>query len=118
MLTSVDGFWLRIIAPTDFVLQELTLGPFPPGTNIYANISLNEINTYFTEFTGGSTDPKFVATSWISSWTTWLENGTESEHEGMGFNQNAVLVPNCAHITFAITGLRVVATALVNLFTL
>jgi hypothetical protein len=113
--TSVKGYWLRIIAPTNLLVQELTLGPFPPGTNIYANISLNELNTYFMPT---ETAPKFVAVGYISSWSTYLEDGTESEYEAMGFNQNAVEVYNCARISFVLEGVYVVASALVNVFTL
>lgn len=113
MLTTVNGYWLRIIAPSDFVLQEITLA-FPPGTNVYANISLNELNTYFL---ANSTDPKFSATSYIPYWSFYLDDGNESQREGMGFNQNAVAINNCASIRFVLEGIHVAATALVNIFT-
>jgi hypothetical protein len=116
MLTTVTGFWLRIIARSSFVSQEFTLGPLPPGTNVYANISLNELNTYFDTDT---TNSKFSATGYIPFWTHYREDGTESDQiESMGFNQNAVQVNNCARIWFVLEGIQVAASAQVNIFTL
>jgi hypothetical protein len=116
MLTSVTGYWLRIIAPTsNFIGEEFVLGPLPPGTNVYASISLNELNTYFN---ASSTEPKFSATSYIPFWTHYKADGTESDQiESMGFNQNAVAVENCARIWFVLEGIYVAASALVNVFT-
>jgi hypothetical protein len=115
MLTSVNGYWLRIIAPSTFVSQELTLGPFPPGTNVYASISLSELNTYFEP---DSTNTKFSATVYIPFWTHYKDDGTESNQmQSMGFNQNAVAVNNCARIWVVLEGIRVVSSALVNVIT-
>jgi hypothetical protein len=113
LFTSVTGYWLRILAPNDLLVQDFTLGPLPIGTNVYANISLNEVNTYFTP---DSVEPKFSAAGYIPYWTTYRDDGTESEYEGMGFNQNAVAINNCARITFALQGKHVAATAQVNVF--
>lgn len=116
MLTTVTGYWLEIIAGANFFLIEFTLDPLPPGTNVYANIALSDVFNYFGD---NVTDPKFVATAYIESWTFYRDDGTESAPQlGMGFNQNAVAVNNCARITFALVGVQVSATAQVNVFTL
>jgi hypothetical protein len=115
MLTSINGYWLRVIAPSAIESQELTLGPFPPGTNVYANISLNELNTYFEL---DSSNTKYSATGYIPFWTHYKDDGTESNQmQSMGFNQNAVAVDNCARIWLVLEGFRVVASALVNVIT-
>jgi hypothetical protein len=114
MLTSVNGYWLEVVTPASFVI-EFTSDPFPPGTNVYANISLSDANNYFED---ASISPRFVATGYIEWWTVYQADGTESApYLGMGFNQNAVAVNNCVRIRFALVGFRVSATAQVNIFT-
>jgi hypothetical protein len=114
MLKTVTGFWLEVIARS-FVLIEFTTDLFPPGTNVYANISLSDIFTYFEDAAIG---PKFAAIGYIESWTFYREDGTESEPQiSMGFNQNAVAVNNCARIKFGLNGIQVSTTAQVNIFT-
>jgi hypothetical protein len=114
MLNRVDGYWIEIIAPKFFLVQEFTLDPLPPGTNVYANISLSDVNTLFE---ASDPDPKFAATAFIESWTFYKPDGSESAPEpGMGFNQNAVAVENCARIKFALVGQRVAAIAQINIF--
>jgi hypothetical protein len=115
MLKTVTGYWLRIIARSNFVGIDFTSDPFPPGTNVYANITLNELNTYFY---ADSTNPKFSATGYITYWTYYREDGTESEpQQPRGLTQNAIAINNCARINFALEGIGVVTTAQVNIFT-
>jgi hypothetical protein len=72
-----------------------------------------------TIFQANVNDPKFAATATIVSWTVYQANGTESQPQtGMGFTQNAVLVRNCARITFMLHGWQVAAIAQVNVVTL
>src|SRR5437763_12014592 len=98
MLNRIDGYWILIIAPSFFV-QRFTLDPLPAGTNVYATISLSDVNTLFA---ANDPDPKFATTAFVESWTFYRPDGTESEPQvGMGFTQNAVAVDNCARITFA-----------------
>ena len=115
MLTSVNGYWMEVVAPSFFFTQTFTLDPLPPGTNVYANISLSDLNTIFE---AKDPDPSYVATAYIDSWTTYQPDGTESAPQtGSGFSQNAVAVENCARINFSLVGERVVAIAQVNIFT-
>jgi hypothetical protein len=115
MLTGVTGYWMSLIAPGFPFSQDFTLDPLPPGTNVYATISLNDINTWFE---ADSPDPKFVATAYIVYWTFYQADGTESPpQDGMGFNQNAVTVSNCARIKFSLFGAQVAAIAQINIFT-
>jgi hypothetical protein len=114
MLTTVTGYWLEVIAYS-FVLIEFTTDPFPRGTNVYANIALSDILTYFIDPPLG---PKFAAIGYIEWWTYYREDGTESDPQiGSGFNQNAVAVNNCARIKFGLNGIQVSTTAQVNIFT-
>jgi len=114
MVNRIDGYWISIIAPGFFVVRD-TL-PFPPGTNVYASISLSDVNTLFA---ANDPDPKFATTAFVESWTFYNPDGSESEPQvGMGFSQNAVEVENCATIKFALVGDRVAATAQINIFTL
>lgn len=88
---------------------ELTFGPLDPGNNILANISLSQINTL------NASDPTFAAVGWIDSWTFYQGDGTESDpQQGDGFGQNAVFVPNCATIKFALFVERAWAIAQIN----
>ena len=115
MLNGIDGYWMSVIAP-EFFFQSFTLDPLPRGTNVYANVSLSSVNTLFE---ADDPDPKFSIEAYIVSWTFYQADGTESEPQvGMGFNQNAVFVQNCARITFALAGQRVAADAQINVFTL
>jgi hypothetical protein len=114
MLATVNGYWLEVIARS-YVLIEFTTDPFPRGTNVYANIALSDVFTYFED---AGIPPKFTAVGYIESWTFYLADGTESEPQiGMGFNQNAVEVNNCARIKFGLVGIQVSTTAQVNIFT-
>jgi hypothetical protein len=115
MLKRIDGFWISIIASSFFV-QRSTLDPFPPGTNVYANISLSSVNTLFAS---NAPDPKFAAIAFVESWTVYNPDGTQSQPQaGMGFNQNAIFIENCATITFVLFGERVAALAQIDVFTL
>ncbi len=95
-----------------FGMVDVTFGPLDPGNNILANISLSQINTVFA---GNSSDPKFVASAWIDSWTFYQDDGTESPpQQGAGFTQDAVFVPNCATIKFVLIVEQAWAIAQIN----
>jgi hypothetical protein len=112
MLKRIDGYWMSAIAPGGVVLR-LTLDPLPPGTNVYASISLSAVSTMFV-----SPDPPFWCVASVESWTFYMADGTESAPQtGMGDHQNAVAVDNCARITFALVALQAYAIAQVNIFT-
>ena len=65
MLNRIEGYWMSIIAPGFFVIR-FTLDPLPLGTNVYANISLSDVNTLFAR---NDPDPKFASTAFVESWT-------------------------------------------------
>ena len=115
MVSRIDGYWMAILAPGDTFLQEFTTDPFRPGTDVYASISLSEVNTLFE---ANDRNPKFAVSAWIVSWTFYRPDGTQSPPQPGGplFTQNAVAVDNCARITFALGGRRVAATAQINIF--
>lgn len=122
MLNRIDGYWMDLIAPGPgekvflaTVPIFFTISPFPPGTNVYASISLSEIST---SFGGSDPDPKFSVVAKIISWSVYQPDGTESQPQpgGMEIIQNAVGVENCARITFMLAGDRVAASAQINIF--
>jgi len=115
MVNRIDGYWIETISSFS-ALQEFTLPALPPGTNVYANISVSFVDTVFF---GNSPDPKFVAAAFIDSWTFYQSDGTESAPQpGSGFNQNAVAVDNCASIKFILFVEQAWAIAQINIFTL
>lgn len=113
MVQRVDGYWIAALGPE--VLQEFTLPALPQGTNVYANISLSQVNTLFE---GNSPDPTFTANAFIDSWTVYNPDGTQSSPQsGNGFVQNAVELENCATITFILFVERAWAIAQINILT-
>jgi hypothetical protein len=117
MLKTSGHYCLEVIAPGSLIVERLTLNPFPPGTNVYASISLSGINTLFEG--ASERDPHFTAVAYVESWTFYQTDGTESGPQTVTnqFTQNAVMVENCARITFALAGAGVNAFAQINVFT-
>jgi hypothetical protein len=114
MVNSIEGYWLSVVTSTFFIIN-FTTDPFPPGTSLYANISLSEVNTLFSG--NDPSDPTFAAAAFIQSWTVYQADGTESTPiEGQGFAQTAIGLDNCARIHFVLVGDRVAALAQVNIF--
>ena len=117
MLKRIDGYWMKVVMPSrGLFFLHFTIDPLPPGTNVYASISLSDINT---DFFGNDADPKFSATAVIESWTSYLPDGTQSDSQsGQGDVQNAVWIENCATIKFVLFGERVAAIAQINILSL
>jgi hypothetical protein len=114
MLNRIDGYWMGAIAPIEQLIQ-FTTDPFPQGTNVFASISLNFVDTLFS---GNFPDPTFAITAFIDSWTFYQDDGSESgPQQGSGFNQSSVGINNCARITFILFGERVAADAQISIFT-
>src|SRR3954451_14079001 len=68
--------------------------------NVFANISLSQVNTLFE---GKLPDPTFVASAFVRWWTVYLPDGSESaQQSGSGFEQNAIGVDNVARINFVL----------------
>jgi hypothetical protein len=121
MLNSAEGFTMQAISPFDALINT-TIGPFPPGTNVYASISLSMLDTLYSKSPDlYSPDPTFAATAFIDSWTVYLPNGRQSRPQSGGvypdFTQNSAVINNCATVTFALFVKRVWAIAQINAFT-
>lgn len=116
MLNSAEGFTMQAISPFD-ALNNTTIGPFPPGTNVYASISLSMLDTLYSN----SPDPTFAATAFIDSWTVYLPNGRQSRPQSGGvypdFTQNSAVINNCATVTLALFVKRVWAIAQISALT-
>ncbi|MBB5508905.1 hypothetical protein [Paraburkholderia atlantica] len=113
MATFPQGFYISLVAPIDGSL-EFTTDPFDPGTNVFASISLNQIDTLFE---GKFPDSTFTATSYIGWWTFYLPDGTESpQQDGSGFTQNSALLQNVARINFVLFAQRAWAIAQISIF--
>jgi hypothetical protein len=110
MVNDIQGFWIEIDTSAFFLLEDKLT--FPPGTNVYANISLSQVNTSFAD------NPKFNAEAFISSWTFFQADGTESAPQGgIGkFTNSAIRMDDCASIVFTLAGTGVTAIAQINVF--
>lgn len=112
MLNTLDPYWIETIAPI-FAIQTLTLGPFPPGTNITATISLSFVDTLFAD---NSPDPTFAISAFIESWTFYQPDGTIGSGGGIDFTQNELILDNCETVTFWLGAERVAAIAQINVY--
>jgi hypothetical protein len=107
-------FWEISLYSSFYGLHMLTTPLLPPGTNVYATTSLSHINTLFF---GNSPDPTFAGTAFISSWTVYEQDGTQSgEISPPDFFTPAVRIDNCATVTFSVFVERAWAYALLNVF--
>ena len=113
MFSRVDGYFISVVAYSDFSITH-TLDPLPPGTNVYANISLSHLNTWFR---GQDMDPTFVSSAFIESYTRYNPDGTQSAPlTPPNYAQNAIWIENCATIKFTLRGKRIDAIAQINVF--
>jgi hypothetical protein len=115
VVSQIEGRWIEIIAPSFFVLDFDER--FAPGTNVYANISLSDVNTLFFR---NAPDPKFAVEAFIGGWTFFQADGQESPLQGQGvnFTQNAVQVKQLRQYQVCVSGERVSAIAQINIFIL
>jgi len=115
MAQRIDGYWMDVYAPGNFFLEQLTIPPLPPGTNVFASISLSEVNTLFDR---NDPNPKFSTSAHVDSYTTYLPDGSISPPQAAPLStlQNGIFIENCATITFGLSGTRVAATAQVTIF--
>jgi hypothetical protein len=114
MVRSVDGFWIS---------AEVFIGDFsnsyyqffdPPGPDVYATISLSQLNHSPTE-----PDLERRASAFIEEWVTYDADGklVGPDPNSTGANQNAVYVRNCAAIGFRLDVSNwVSAIAQINIF--
>ena len=65
MLKRIEGYWMTISAPSAGFLQEFTLDPLPPGTNVYAIAG----STVDFNGSGAQTIPAFAYNNLTSSST-------------------------------------------------
>ncbi len=114
MLKSVDGFWISAQVYTGDFSNSYFHFLEAPGQNVYATISLSEVNHYPTE-----PDMRRQASAYISWWTAYGSDGKlfAPHPNSMGRTQNAVMVRNCASLQFNLDVSNwVVATAQINIF--
>ena len=52
-MNLVEAVWMYAIASHEF-LEEYTLGPLPPGTDVYASMSISMLDTKFSGNSGAS----------------------------------------------------------------
>lgn len=112
MLNRIDGYWIETISAFG-ALQTFTIAPLPPGTNVYATISLSFLDTLFQ---GNGPDPTFAAMAFIESWTVYQPDGTQSGPQTEPEIHNAKGIENCATITFGLSAERARAMAQINVF--
>jgi hypothetical protein len=116
VLKSVDGFWISAQVFTG-TFSNSYFHTFPaPGQDIYATISLSELNHYPTE-----PDMRRSAAAYISWWTTYGSDGAllPPSSNIMLRAQNAVMLRNCGSLQFNLDVSNwVVATAQINIFQL
>jgi hypothetical protein len=123
MLNTISGYWIRAsVYGSDFYSQDFTTDLFPRGTNIYANISLSTYTFTLGRNLGENLPPytTAVAKAHIYSWTFYNPDGTESQPQQLfndGVYTNAVVIRNCAKITFRLLVMRADAVAQINIFT-
>jgi hypothetical protein len=119
VITGISDYCIEAIGPAEalieFTIPPAPAPPFPPGTTVYATISLSQVNT---QFEGNGPDPTFVATAFIDSWTVNEDGAQSAPQSGSGFTQNAVFINNCATIKCILFVERAWAIAQVNVFTL
>ena len=113
MFNSIDGFWISASVFTgDF--SNSYFHAFPaPGQDVYATISLSEVNHYPTE-----PDLLRTAAAYISWWTVYGPEGklVAPSLNSMGRMQNAVMVRNCGTLQFNLDVSNwVQATAQINI---
>jgi hypothetical protein len=114
MVSQIQGYFMQVDAGEfDWFPISFTTDPFPPGTNVWASISLSQAGT---QFASTALEPTF-SVAYVWAWSTYNPDGSESpEQVGKGFTQNSVGVANCARITFVLAAGKAFATAQINVF--
>lgn len=109
-------FWTISDISSFDALQMVTTPLLPQGTKVYATAGSSMINTLFS---GNSPDPTFTATAFIWEWTTYEQDGSQSAaQQPSDFFTPAVVIDNCATVTFAVFVERAWTYALLNVFSL
>ena len=115
MLQSIEGYDITVTTPSGMALSFTYPGfdgPLPPGRTVFASIALSACEPRDT------TDPT-AATAWITQWTVYNPDGTQSGPIGPAIDeldQNSVGVDNCATITFVLYGQNTTARAQITVF--
>ena len=112
-MAFIEGFFIEAIGPFGPLSIEITTDPYPIGTDVYANISLSSIDT---QWHGQVLDPPYSAAAEITSFTTYLPDGTESPP--LSPLNNAFGIKNVARITFALGVEHASAMAQINVLSL
>ena len=121
MLQSIEGYYIAVttsrVAITTPAYKTISFtypdgGPLPPGRTVFASIALSSCETQDTA------DPS-SATAWITQWTVYNPDGTQSGPIGPAIDeldQNSVRVDNCATITFVLFAVNATARAQITVF--
>jgi len=112
-VNSIQGFFIELYQPFSGLL-DYTTDFFPPGTDVFANISLSMVDTEPENMPG----PTFAAVGYVRWWTSYLPDGTEGPQQGevANFAQNAVGVKNVARINFELFVESAFAVAQINIY--
>src|SRR5688572_25478337 len=114
VLKQVDGYWISARVFTGDFSNSYFHVFEAPGQDIYATISLSEVNHDPTE-----PDMRRRASAYIESWTVYGGDGklTAPFPNSAGRTQNAVAIRNCGSLLFRLDVSNwVSATAQVNIF--
>jgi hypothetical protein len=112
-VNSIQGFFIELFQPFAGSL-DYTTDFFPPGTDVFANISLSMVDTLNRNLP----DSTFVAVAYVRWWTSYLPDGTEGPQQGeiANFAQNAIGVQNVARINFELFVESALAVAQINIY--
>jgi hypothetical protein len=114
MLRSVDGFWISARVFTGDFSNSYFHAFEAPGRNVYATISLSEVNHFPVE-----PDMERQAVAYIARWTAYGPDGKlfSPARTDLGRAQNAVAVRNCGSLEFRLDVANWVdAAAQINIF--
>jgi hypothetical protein len=117
MVNRIDGYWIDAESLGGAFASTLTLPTagqpaFPPGTTVWATISLSQV-----EFFPNDPRLQYGAQAFVKSWTVYKPDGTPSAPFNGLETQNAVGIENCAGITFQLGVINATAIAQINVFT-
>jgi hypothetical protein len=109
MLNRLDSFFIKIGTESDSFSITFER-QFPPGSQIHATNSLSLVSEL------GPNSLSFAQAS-IDAYSVHLADGEGPLVYLPGDDLNAISVRNCARILFRLTGGRIIARCLINIYT-
>jgi len=111
MVTRIEGHWIRTRAFSGPSTVTYQVRPYPPGTDVYACISLSYVLGVPVR-----NDPWDFA-AYIESWAYYRQDGTETVGWGdEEWRTNSQWIENCTKITFALNVTRGEAIGQISVF--